>query len=80
MIRATKPDGSPVLINPEKILFIEEAGDTVITFTDRHVFIVSEPLGEIDAQFDAWHIATHPCGPDGASHKPQHDDNTEEVD
>lgn len=80
MIRATKPDGSPVLINPEQILFIEEAGDTVITFTDRHVFIVREPIGEIDAQFDTWHAATHPCGKDGATHKPLSDANTEEID
>ncbi len=80
MIRATKPDGSPVLINPEQILFIEEAGDTVITFADRHVFIVSEPLEEINAQFDTWHRATHPCGADGATHKPVDAQNTEDVD
>ena len=59
MIAATRVDGTPIYINPDRILMIEGTPETMITFTDRHVFHVSEPIEEIVSRFAAYYRSIH---------------------
>ena len=47
MIEVTKINGVPVLINPDLIEFVEEAPDTVISFTTGKKIIVKESRQDI---------------------------------
>lgn len=47
MIRVTRLDHSPIILNAELIEQIEETPDTVITLTNGQTLMVSETAGEI---------------------------------
>ena len=42
MIELSKINGSPILVNPDLIRFIESAPDTVLTFTDGQKLMVRD--------------------------------------
>lgn len=47
MITLTRLDGSPVIINTDRIEFLEATPDTVICFESEHRMVVREPPEEI---------------------------------
>lgn len=75
MITLTRPDGSSLLVNPDRIETVEETPDTVVTMTDGKKLLVREAAAVVAARFidyqrgvrDPGRIAHH--GPDG-HHEP----------
>lgn len=47
MIRLTRLNGDPFLLNPDLIEHVEVTPDTVINLTTGHQFMVREPAGEV---------------------------------
>jgi len=54
MINVTRPDGSTLLLNPDRIESIEETPDTVITFVDGRKLLVREGADVVAARFVAY--------------------------
>ena len=54
MIPLTRPDGSSFLVNPDRIEFIEETPDCVVTMADGKKLLVREGAGEVAARFRAY--------------------------
>lgn len=51
MITLTRPDGSSLLVNPDRIETVEETPDTVVTMTDGKKLLVREPAAVVAARF-----------------------------
>lgn len=66
MIPLTRPDGSTLLVNPNRIETVEETPDTVITMADGKKLLVRETAEEVAARFLAHHRAVHVM-PEGLS-------------
>jgi flagellar protein FlbD len=47
MISVTRLDNSPLIINPDLIVFMEETPDTVITLASGDKILVQERINEI---------------------------------
>jgi flagellar protein FlbD len=54
MIPLTRPDGSVLLVNPDRIETIEETPDSVVTLADGKKLLVREPAAEIAERFIAY--------------------------
>ncbi len=54
MIPITRPDGSGILLNPDRIETVEETPDTIITMADGKKLIVREAAREIAERFSAY--------------------------
>jgi flagellar protein FlbD len=54
MIPVTRPDGSMLLINPDRIETVEETPDCVITLADGKKLLVRESASEISERFRAY--------------------------
>jgi flagellar protein FlbD len=54
MIPLTRPDGSTLLVNPDRIETIEETPDSVITLADGKKLLVRETAAEISERFRAY--------------------------
>lgn len=54
MIPVTRPDGSTLLINPDRIETIEDTPDCVITMADGKKILVRESAVEIADRFRAY--------------------------
>ena len=48
MIPLTRPDGTALLVNPDRIELVEETPDTVITLADGKKILVRETATERD--------------------------------
>ena len=57
MIPLTRPDGSVLLVNPDRIETIEETPDSVVTLADGKKLLVREPAAEIAERFRAYQRA-----------------------
>ncbi len=57
MIPITRPDGSALLVNPDRIECVEETPDTVVTLVDGRKLLVRERAAEIAARFQAYQRA-----------------------
>lgn len=57
MIPVTRPDGSTLLINPDRIETIEDTPDCVITMADGKKLIVRESAADVSARFMAYQKA-----------------------
>ena len=51
MIPLTRPDGTALLVNPDRIEIVEETPDTVITLADGKKILVSETATEVATRF-----------------------------
>ena len=51
----TRPDGSGILLNPDRIETIQETPDTLVTLADGKKLLVRESASEIAERFQAWH-------------------------
>ncbi len=47
MITVTRLNNTPLVINPDLIVFIEETPDTIITLTNGEKITVQESVGEV---------------------------------
>ena len=47
MIPLTRPDGTALLVNPDRIEIVEETPDTVITLADGKKILVRETATEV---------------------------------
>jgi flagellar protein FlbD len=47
MIKVTRLNGKPIVVNAELIRFIEQTPDTLITLTSGDKLLVKEPMDEI---------------------------------
>jgi len=54
MIPLTRPDGSTLLVNPDRIETVEETPDSVITLADGKKLLVREAASEIAERFRAY--------------------------
>ncbi len=54
MIRLTRLNDLPIVINPELIEFVEANPDTLVTLTTGHKFMVRETVDEVIDQFIAY--------------------------
>lgn len=54
MIPVTRPDGTSMLVNPDRIETIEETPDCVVTMADGKKILVRESAQEIAARFRAY--------------------------
>lgn len=54
MIPLTRPDGSSFLVNPDRIEFIEETPDCVVTMADGKKLLVRESAREVAARFRSY--------------------------
>ena len=54
MIPLTRPDGSAILLNPDRIEVVEETPDCVITMADGKKVLVRESAEEVAARFRAY--------------------------
>jgi flagellar protein FlbD len=54
MIPVTRPDGSTLLINPDRIETVEETPDCIITMADGKKLLVRESGAEISERFRAY--------------------------
>jgi flagellar protein FlbD len=57
MIPLTRPDGTSFLVNPDRIEFIEEIPDCIVTMADGKKLLVRESAGEVAARFRAYQRA-----------------------
>lgn len=63
MIRVTKFDGTPIVLNADWIQTVEETPDTVITLTNGVKYVVRDSTDDIIRAFkiykreiDSWHL------------------------
>jgi flagellar protein FlbD len=54
VIPLTRPDGSAILVNPDRIEFIEETPDCVVTMADGKKLLVRESAEEVASRFRAY--------------------------
>jgi flagellar protein FlbD len=54
MIPLTRPDGSTLLVNPDRIETIEETPDTVVTLADGKKLLVRESASTVAERFRAY--------------------------
>ena len=54
MIPVTRPDGSTLLINPDRIESIEETPDCIVTMADGKKLLVRESAEEVASRFVAY--------------------------
>lgn len=54
MIPLTRPDGSPLLVNPDRIETVEETPDTVVTLADGKKLLVRESAAMVADRFHAY--------------------------
>ena len=47
MITVTKLNNTPIVVNPDLIVFIEETPDTIITLSNGEKLMVQEKVGEV---------------------------------
>jgi flagellar protein FlbD len=47
MITVTRLNNSPIVVNPDLIVFIEETPDTIITLSNGEKLMVQEKVGEV---------------------------------
>jgi len=59
MIPLTRPDGSAVLINPDRIELVEETPDTVLTMSDGKKMLVRETAAEVANRFHFYQRSLH---------------------
>lgn len=59
MIPVTRPDGTSMLVNPDRIELIEETPDTVITLADGKKLLVRETATEIAMRFHYYQRSLH---------------------
>jgi flagellar protein FlbD len=59
VIPLTRPDGSSVLVNPDRIEFVEETPDTVITLADGRKLLVRETATEVATRFHFYQRSLH---------------------
>ncbi len=59
MIPLTRPDGSCLLVNPDRIETVEETPDTVITLADGKRLLVREPAATVAQRFIGYKRAVH---------------------
>jgi flagellar protein FlbD len=59
VIPVTRPDGTAVLVNPDRIEFIEETPDTIITLADGKKILVRETAAEVAARFHYYQRSLH---------------------
>jgi flagellar protein FlbD len=57
VIPVTRPDGSSLLLNPDRIELVEETPDCVITMADGKKLLVREGAAEIARRFRAYQRA-----------------------
>jgi flagellar protein FlbD len=57
MLPVTRPDGTTVLVNPDRIELVEETPDTVITLADGKKLLVRETACVVAERFTAYHRA-----------------------
>ena len=57
MIPLTRTDGSSFLVNPDRIEFVEETPDCVVTMADGKKLLVRESANEVAARFRAYQRA-----------------------
>lgn len=62
MILVTRPDGSALLLNPDRIEMVEETPDTVITLADGKKLLVREEAAEVATRFRAYQRALRSDG------------------
>jgi len=70
MMMLTRPDGSRLLVNPNRIETVEQMPDTVITLADGKKLLVRETADVVSELFLAHHRAVHAMvegQPDGAT-------------
>ena len=54
MIPVTRPDGSTLLVNPDRIEVVEETPDTVLTLVDGRKLLIRERAADVAARFRAY--------------------------
>lgn len=54
MIPLTRPDGSTLLVNPDRIETVEETPDCVVTLADGKKLLVRERAAEVADRFRAY--------------------------
>lgn len=59
MIPLTRPDGTALLVNPDRIETVEETPDTVITLADGKKLLVREAAATIAERFIGYKRAIH---------------------
>jgi flagellar protein FlbD len=59
MIPLTRQDGTPFLVNPDRIETIEETPDTVITLADGKKILVRETATEVATRFHFYQRSLH---------------------
>jgi len=59
MIPLTRPDGTSILINPDRIELVEETPDTVLTFADGKKILVRESASEVAIRFHYYQRSLH---------------------
>lgn len=59
MIPLTRPDGSSLLVNPDRIETVEETPDTVITLADGKKLLVREAAATVAERFIGYKRAIH---------------------
>lgn len=59
MIPLTRPDGTGLLVNPDRIETIEETPDTVITLADGKKLLVREAAATVAERFIGYKRAIH---------------------
>lgn len=59
MIPLTRQDGSPFLVNPDRIELVEETPDTVITLADGKKVLVRETATEVATRFHFYQRSLH---------------------
>ncbi len=47
MIKVTRLDGRPLVVNADLVLFVEPTPDTVITLSNREKVVVKESIDEV---------------------------------
>jgi flagellar protein FlbD len=47
MITVTRLNNTPIVVNPDLIVFIEETPDTIITLSNGEKIVVQEKVGEV---------------------------------
>jgi len=74
MIPLTRPDGTTVLINPDRIELVEETPDTVLTLADGKHMLVRETATEVATRYQrSLHVDTRFGGRRAYDPPPEHD-------
>jgi flagellar protein FlbD len=59
MIPLTRPDGTALLVNPDRIELVEETPDTIITLADGKKILVRETATEVASRFHYYQRSLH---------------------